>query len=60
MKGLVESLDVFIHRLTSCMGAMLAALGGLDAIVFTGGIGEYAPVVRKRACRAFEFLGGER
>ncbi len=51
------ALDVFVHRLRSCMGAMLASLGGLDAIVFTGGIGENSSEVRSAACEAFQFLG---
>jgi acetate kinase len=51
------ALDVFVHRLSAGIGAMLAALGGLDALVFTGGIGENVPLVRERSCRPFEFLG---
>ncbi len=51
------ALDVFIHRLSAEMGAMLASLGGVDAIVFTGGIGENVAAVRERASAAFEFLG---
>jgi acetate kinase len=51
------ALDVFIHRLSGAMGAMLASLGGIDGIVFTGGIGENVPQVRELACRPFEFLG---
>jgi acetate kinase len=39
------------------MGAMPAALGGLDAVVFTAGIGENVPQVRERACIPFRFLG---
>ena len=51
------ALDVFVHKLCSGMGAMLASLGGLDGLVFTGGIGENAPLVRERACKQFGFLG---
>jgi acetate kinase len=51
------ALDVFVHRLSAGIGAMLASLGGLDALIFTGGIGENVPLVRERACRQFEFLG---
>lgn len=36
---------------------MAASMGGLDALVFTGGVGENAPIVRKRACRDLAFLG---
>ncbi|MGA7234913.1 MAG: acetate/propionate family kinase [Bryobacteraceae bacterium] len=51
------ALDVFAHRLSAGIGAMLAALRGLDALVFTGGIGENVPLVREMSCRPFEFLG---
>lgn len=51
------ALDVFIHRLQTHMGAMLASLGGLDVLVFTAGIGEHHPPTRARSCAAFEFLG---
>src|SRR5881394_1041618 len=51
------AFDMYIHRLRSFMGAMLAALGGVDAIVFAGGVGEHAPSVRWGACKAFGFLG---
>lgn len=50
------AFDLFIHRLRSGIGAMLASLGGLDALVFTGGIGEHSSSVREAACREFEFL----
>lgn len=50
------ALDVFVHRLSAGIGAMLAALGGLDALIFTGGIGENVPLIRERSCRSFEFL----
>jgi acetate kinase len=48
--------DVFIHRLCSGIGAMLASLGHLDALVFTDVIGETEPLVRARACAAIGFL----
>jgi acetate kinase len=51
------AFDIYIHRLRSFIGAMLAALGGVDAIVFAGGVGEHAPSVRWAACKAFAFLG---
>jgi acetate kinase len=51
------ALDVFVHRLSAGIGAMLASLGGLDALIFTGGIGENVPLVRERSCGPFEFLG---
>ncbi|MDY6902349.1 MAG: acetate kinase [Cyanobacteriota bacterium] len=49
--------DIYVHRLRSSIGAMLASLGGLDALVFTAGIGENSPEIRQAACKAFEFLG---
>lgn len=49
--------DMFIHRLRFYIGAMMASLGGLDALVFTAGIGENDPDVRAAACEAFAFLG---
>jgi acetate kinase len=51
------AMDVFIHRLRAGVGSMLASLGHLDALVFTDVIGETEPVVRKRTCDAFGFLG---
>src|SRR5581483_5799918 len=51
------AFDMFTHRLRSSIGAMMASLGGLDALVFTGGIGENAAEVRAAACKAFGFLG---
>jgi acetate kinase len=41
--------DVYVHRLRALMGAMAASLGGVDALVFTGGVGERSPEVRGRA-----------
>jgi acetate kinase len=51
------AFEVYVHRLRSQIGAMLGALGGLDAIVFTAGVGENSPVVREAALAPFEFLG---
>lgn len=50
------ALDVYVHRLRASIGAMAAALGGLDALVFTGGVGERSPPIRALACRGFDFL----
>jgi acetate kinase len=55
----VLALDVYHHRLRAAVAAMAAALGGLDALVFTGGVGENAPAVRERAGRDLAFLGVE-
>ncbi|HHP7243855.1 MAG TPA: acetate kinase [Elainellaceae cyanobacterium] len=51
------ALDIFVHRLKTHIGAMMASLGGLDVLVFTAGIGEHHPPTRALACEAFEFLG---
>ena len=51
------AFDIYVHRLRSGIGAMLASLGGLDALIFTAGVGENAAKVRQAACEAFEFLG---
>ena len=51
------AFDTFIHRLCACIGAMAASLGGLDALVFTAGIGENSPEVRHAACERLGFLG---
>lgn len=51
------AFDMYVHSLRRHTGAMLASLGGLDALVFTGGIGENMPEVREAACEAFGFLG---
>ena len=48
---------VYIHRLRSGIAAMTAALGGIDALVFTGGVGENSPEVRDAACAGLEYLG---
>jgi acetate kinase len=51
------AMAVYTHRLVSLIGSMVAAAGGLDVLVFTGGVGEHAPEVRQRATEAFSFLG---
>ena len=53
----VLALDVYVHRLRGAIAAMTASLGGLDALVFTGRIGERAPEVRARAAAGLGFLG---
>jgi acetate kinase len=50
------AFDIYVHRLRSAIGAMLAALGGVDALVFTAGVGEHAPSIRAAACETFGFL----
>jgi acetate kinase len=51
------ALDVYVHRLRRLLGAMVAVLGGADAIVFAGGVGEHAAEVRAGACAGLAFLG---
>ena len=53
------AFDVYVHRLRSCIAAMAAAMNGLDALVFTGGVGENAPDVRLAALAGLGFLGLE-
>ena len=52
-----EAVDLFVYQLVKHLGAMIAVLGGLDTLVFTGGIGEHAPTIRAAACGAFEYMG---
>jgi acetate kinase len=51
------AFDMFVHHLQSGIGAMSASLGGMDALVFTAGIGENSPELRAAACANFGFLG---
>ncbi len=51
------AFDVFNYRIKKYIGAYAAALGGVDALVFTGGIGENSPLVRNAVCENMEFLG---
>jgi acetate kinase len=52
-----EAIDLFVYRIGRELGSMAAALGGLDALVFTGGIGEHAAPIRARVCRDAGWLG---
>ena len=51
------AFDIYVHRLQAGIGAMAAALGGIDALVFTAGVGENSPELRGAACSKLEFLG---
>ncbi len=53
------AVELFLYRIRRELGSLAAALGGLDAIVFTAGIGENAPVIRSRVCRDAAWLGVE-
>ncbi|HBL23319.1 MAG TPA: acetate kinase [Deltaproteobacteria bacterium] len=52
-----EAVDLFVYRISRELGSLTAALGGLDALVFTGGIGENAVPIRERVCRAANWVG---
>ena len=54
-----EAVALFCYQAKKCVGAYAAALGGLETIVFAGGIGENAPPVRARICEGLQFLGVE-
>ena len=53
------AVDLFVYRIGRELGSLAAALGGLDAIVFTGGIGENSAAIRERVCRDAAWLGVE-
>ena len=53
----ILGLGVYLHRLRASIAAMVAALGGLDVLVFTGGVGENAPAIRERAAADLAYLG---
>jgi acetate kinase len=65
MRGLLDSdapasraaVDLFVYRVAQEVGAMAAALGGLDALVFSAGIGEHAPEIRARVCERLAWFG---
>jgi acetate kinase len=54
-----EAVALFCYQAKKWIGAFAAALGGLDTLVFAGGIGENAPLVRTRICEGLGFLGIE-
>jgi acetate kinase len=51
------AVDIYVYRILKTIGAMAATLGGIDALVFTAGIGENEPQIRKRVCENLEHLG---
>jgi len=51
------ALDVYVHHIRQAIAAMAASMNGLDALVFTGGVGEHAPRVRAMVCEGLAFLG---
>ena len=58
-KSAKEAVDLFVYRIGRELGSLAAALGGLDAFVFTGGIGENAAAIRARVCNDARWLGIE-
>jgi acetate kinase len=51
------AVDYFVYRAAKEIGALTAVLGGIDALVFTAGIGENSPQIRRRICEASSWLG---
>ncbi len=51
------AFDIYLHRLQSGIGAMIAVLGGIDALIFTAGVGENSPEVRAAACENLRYTG---
>jgi acetate kinase len=52
-----HALDIYVHRLRRYIGGYAAELGGIDAVVFTAGVGENSSYVRRRAIAGLDFLG---
>jgi acetate kinase len=52
-----EAIDLFTYRVATETGALVSALGGLDGLVFTAGIGEHAPAIRAEICARLAWLG---
>jgi acetate kinase len=53
----VEAIDLFVYRIGRELGSLVAALGGLDVLIFTGGIGERAAPIRAQVCQDAQWLG---
>ena len=53
------AVDVYVHRIVKTIGAMAATLDGIDALVFTAGVGERSAEIRKRVCEKLKYLGLE-
>jgi len=53
------AIEVYVHRIVKTVGAMAATLGGIDALVFTAGVGEGSPEIRQRVCEKLKYLGLE-
>ncbi len=57
--GAAEAVDLFCYTLVRMVSSMAGALGGVDALVFTGGIGEHAGAIRAKVCQQLQWLGGD-
>src|ERR1700752_1424097 len=53
------AIEIFCYRVRKYIGAFLAAIGGADAVIFAGGIGENSPEVRMRICEGLQWMGIE-
>jgi acetate kinase len=56
-KRAIAAFEIFTYRVKKYIGAYAAVMGGLDAVIFTGGIGENSSEVRQASCEGLEFLG---
>ncbi|MET4081790.1 acetate kinase [Pedobacter sp. UYP30] len=56
-KDAALAIQIFCYQINKYIGAYTASLGGLDVLIFSGGIGENAPVIRSRICKGFNYLG---
>jgi acetate kinase len=56
-RSAADAIDYFVYRIAREVGSLTSALGGLDALVFTAGIGENSPVIRARVCEMLSWLG---
>lgn len=51
------ALDIYAYRIKKYIGAYAAAMGGIDVLIFTAGVGENSPIIRKMACEGLEYMG---
>ncbi|MBC6113107.1 acetate/propionate family kinase [Pedobacter fastidiosus] len=58
-KDAALAIEIFCYQIKKYIGAYTASLSGLDVLIFSGGIGENAPVIRSRICKGFNYLGME-
>jgi acetate kinase len=54
-----EAIELFCYQAKKWIGSFAAVLGGVDTLVFSGGIGEHVPEIRRRICEGLQFLGIE-